>query len=100
MAVDNSDVIAVDEIGPMELFSVKFRDAVKRVVESGKPAVGVVHWKAKHSLIDDVKTRKDAEVFRVTYENRENLDKTIIKKAVEFLEGSCRKKSVITSERN
>jgi nucleoside-triphosphatase len=93
-AVDNSDFVAVDEIGSMELFSEKFREAVKRVVESGKPAVGVIHWKARHSLIDEVRARKDVEVFRVTYGNRENLDKTIIKKAVEFLESSYRKKAL------
>jgi nucleoside-triphosphatase len=93
-AVDNSDVVAIDEIGPMELFSENFREAVKRVVESGKLAVGVIHWKARHSLIDEVRARKDVEVFRVTYGNRENLDKTIIKKAVEFLESSYKKKAL------
>jgi len=93
-AVDDSDVVAVDEIGSMELFSERFRDAVKKAVGSGKPMVGVVHLKARHSLIDDVKARNDAEVFRLTYKNREDLDKTIIEKAVEFLEGSHKKKAL------
>lgn len=93
-AVENSDVVVVDEIGPMELFSEGFKDAVKRAVDSGKLVVGVIHWKARHSLIDDVRARKDAEVFMVTYENRENLDKAIIERVVKFLESSRKKKAL------
>lgn len=85
-AMENLDVTVIDEIGPMELYSEKFKEAVEKVVESDKLAVGTVHWKAKDRLIDAVKVREDAEIYRVTYENRENLYKTIIKKAVEFLE--------------
>ncbi|MEM3623588.1 MAG: NTPase [Candidatus Bathyarchaeia archaeon] len=83
-AVEECDVIAVDEIGPMELFSEKFRLAVKMAVESPKPIIGVVHWKAKHKLIDEVKTRKDAEIYAVTYENRDKIYETIVKKAIEY----------------
>lgn len=93
-AVENSDVIAVDEIGPMELFSEGFKDAVKNAADSRKPVVGVVHRSARHSLTDGVRAREDAEVFRVTYENREILDTTITKKIVEFLESSCKKKAL------
>jgi nucleoside-triphosphatase len=31
-AVENSDIIVIDEIGPMELFSENFRDAARKVV--------------------------------------------------------------------
>ena len=85
-AVDKCDVIAIDEIGPMELFSEKFKEAVKRAVESGKLVVGVVHWKARDRLIEEVKKREDTEAFVVTSENRNKLHETIIGKAVEFLE--------------
>ena len=84
-AVENSDVVAIDEIGPMELHSEKFKEAVKRAVESEKLLVGTVHWKARDRLINEVKAREDAEVIVVTYENRNSLHETIIEKAVEFL---------------
>jgi nucleoside-triphosphatase len=84
-AVENFDVVAVDEIGPMELFSERFREAVGGAVESGKLLVGIVHWKAKDRLIDEVKKREDAETIAVTQENREKLHQTIVEKAVEFL---------------
>jgi nucleoside-triphosphatase len=85
-AVKNADTIGVDEIGPMELTSERFRDAAKKAVESRKPLLGVVHWKTSDSLINEVKTRKDAELFEVTYENRDHLHETIVKKAIEAIE--------------
>ncbi len=72
-AVVNCDIVAIDEIGPMELFSEKFRDAVEAALESNKFVVAVVHWKAEDKLVRDVKSREDAEIFGVTHENREIL---------------------------
>jgi len=85
-AAENFDVVAIDEIGPMELFSEDFKEAVKRAVESGKVVVGVVHWKARDRLIEEVKKREDAETIAVTNENRNELHETIVEKAVKFLE--------------
>ena len=84
-AFDKCDVIAIDEVGPMELFSEKFKEAVKRAVESGKLVVGVVHWKARDRLIEEVKKREDTEIIVVTSENRNTLHQTITEKAIEFL---------------
>jgi len=82
-AVEKSDVIAIDEIGPMELFSEKFKQAVKKAVESGKHVIAVVHWKAKDRLIEEVKKRGDTEMYVVSYENRGNLHEVIAKKLLD-----------------
>lgn len=84
-AVRDCDVVAIDEIGPMELFSERFREAVKKAFESDKLVIGVVHWKARDKLIEMAKTREDAETFTVTYENRDRLHQTVVEKAVRFL---------------
>lgn len=84
-AVDDSNVVAVDEIGPMELFSEKFKEAVKRAVEGRKLVVSVVHWKAKDRLIDEIKRRENTETIVVTYENRDKIHETIVEKAMDFL---------------
>src|SRR5208337_1606648 len=44
-AVKESDVIVIDEIGPMELHSKKFKEAVHMAAKSQKLLIGVVHWK-------------------------------------------------------
>lgn len=84
-AVESCDVIAIDEIGPMELFSERFREAVGKAIESGKVVVGVVHWKARDRLIEEVKKREDTEILEVTSENRNKLHENIVGKVIEFL---------------
>ncbi|MEM1563857.1 MAG: NTPase [Candidatus Bathyarchaeia archaeon] len=87
-AVKECDVIVIDEIGPMELFSENFRRVASEAFKSSKLVVAVVHWKARDKLIDDVKTRKDAEIFNVTFGNRDELHKVVVQKAEEFLKGA------------
>ncbi|MEM3873777.1 MAG: NTPase [Candidatus Bathyarchaeia archaeon] len=84
-AIRECDVIVIDEIGPMELFSENFRQAVTKAFESGKLVIAVVHWKARDKLIDAAKTRKDAEIFNVTFGNRDELPKAVVQEAEEFL---------------
>jgi nucleoside-triphosphatase len=87
-AVEKCDAVAIDEIGPMELFSEKFKDATRKALESGKPVLAVVHWKARDRLISEAKSRDDAETFTVTHENRELLPNVIAEKAVRLLKNS------------
>jgi len=84
-AVENCDVIAVDEIGPMELFSEKFKEATRKALESRKLVVAVVHWKAHDRLIVEARKREDAELIMVTYENREKLHEATVEKALKTL---------------
>ncbi|MGQ9468606.1 MAG: NTPase [Nitrososphaerales archaeon] len=72
-AIDFCDVIICDEIGPMELFSPEFRNAVKSIAESGKPVLGIVHKRLNDPLIQEIKSKPFVEVIEVTYENREKL---------------------------
>ncbi len=88
-AVDNSDVVVIDEIGPMELLSALFKEAVKKAIDSRKFVIGVVHWKARDSLITEVKARKDADLYAVTYENRDRIHEVILEKTLEFLENKA-----------
>ena len=84
-AVENCDVVAIDEVGPMELFSAKFKEATRKALESRKPVLAVVHWKATDKIINEAKSREDAETFTVTQENRDNLPEIIAQKALKFL---------------
>jgi nucleoside-triphosphatase len=81
-ALEKSGAIAIDEIGPMELYSQKFKQAVTRVLESKKLVLTVVHGKAKDPLVTQVKRRVDAEIFNVTFSNREKLPDILTGKAL------------------
>jgi nucleoside-triphosphatase len=84
-ALDNSDVVVVDEIGPMELFSARFKAATAKTLNSSKLVIAVVHMKAQDRMIVQAKSRVDAEIFEVTEENREALPEALATKAVDFL---------------
>jgi len=84
-AVKTADIVVVDEIGPMELFSPAFKKAVFQAMKSGKPMVGTIHHRARDPLITTIKSRIDAEVLEVTYENREQLHNLIIDRVIQSL---------------
>jgi nucleoside-triphosphatase len=85
VAVEKCAVIAIDEVGPMELFSEKFKEATRKALESSKPVVAVVHWKAHDKLISEAKNRQDSETFTVTQENRNKLPEIITQKTLQAL---------------
>ncbi|MDM7275375.1 MAG: nucleoside-triphosphatase [Thermoprotei archaeon] len=70
-ALKTRDIVAVDEIGPMELMVPRLRDSIISALESGKLLLAVVHRDLK---------RRDPEVYRlvagsgvtveVTFDNR------------------------------
>jgi nucleoside-triphosphatase len=72
-AVEKCAVVAVDEVGPMELYSQRFKQAVRQALNSGKLVLAVVHAKARDPLINEAKQREDAEIFTVTLTNRDSL---------------------------
>ncbi|MBN1784803.1 MAG: NTPase [Candidatus Bathyarchaeota archaeon] len=87
-AVQNADIVAVDEIGPMELSSTAFNDTLVKAVESSKPMLGTIHYGLSNSLVNSIKTREEAELLKVTYENREDLHIMIANRINEHLTGS------------
>jgi nucleoside-triphosphatase len=84
-AVDSCQVIAIDEIGPMEMFSDDFKNAVAKATQSMKLVVAVVHWRERSTLVAELKAAEDTQLLEVTMTNRGNLHKVIVKEAADFL---------------
>ena len=84
-ALQNADILAVDEIGPMELSSTAFSKALVKAVESSKPIIGTIHYGLKNSILDSIKKREETEILKVTYKNRESLHNLIANKISEHL---------------
>jgi nucleoside-triphosphatase len=84
-ALQSADVLAVDEIGPMELSSQAFSKALTKAVESGKPMLGTIHYGLKNPLVSGIKNREDVEILKVTYENRETLHNLIADMMAKYL---------------
>lgn len=89
-ALKEAQVIVIDEVGPMELFSKAFRQAVKIAIDSQKLLVGVIHQRARDPIVDSIRDRSDAEIFEASIENRQRLHNILIERAVQFLEENPR----------
>jgi nucleoside-triphosphatase len=84
-AATNAQIVIIDEIGPMELHSSAFKDAVTEALESGKPVIGVIHERAKDSLINSIRKREDTLIIQVTHSNREEIHSLLIEKVNQLL---------------
>ncbi len=77
-AIAESDVIVVDELGPMELNSKPFVTTVEVALATPKPFVGTIHKHASHYLIAAIKTNPTYRILEVTDQNRDALPNTLL----------------------
>ena len=76
-AIEESDLIVIDEIGKMELFSPRFREAVLRAIDSGQKVLGTVML-SPNPFADEVKRRPNVKVIEITRTNHEQAMKEIL----------------------
>ncbi|MHA1309733.1 MAG: NTPase [Candidatus Helarchaeota archaeon] len=73
-AIDNCDIIIIDEIGKMEIFFSKdFQKAVINALNSEKIVLASMGISIKHEFIDQIKSRNDINIFQITKENRNQI---------------------------
>jgi nucleoside-triphosphatase len=70
-------VYLIDEIGKMELTSAKLEREIRRILDSGRRVVATVSLKGE-GLVDEVKRRSDATVWKVTRETRDGLPERVL----------------------
>jgi len=87
-AIEFSDVIVCDEVGPMELMSPEVRRAVETMLSCDKPVVGSVHKRMKDPIIERISSSPDIRVYEITFENRNLLPKAIVEELVSSFKGA------------
>ena len=70
-AISGNELIIIDEVGRMELFSRKFREVVLQALKTNRVVATIK--KGRGYFIDEIKSRKDVKVIEVNLENRETL---------------------------
>ena len=74
-AVQQCDLVVIDEIGKMELFSANFRQTVSQIIVSGKMVLGTIML-SPHPWADDIKRQPQVNLVTVTRDNhRQVLEK-------------------------
>ena len=71
-AIIERDIVVIDEIGKMELFSTNFREAVIQALNSDKRVLGTIML-APHPWVDVVKRDPDVTTITVTKANRDEI---------------------------
>ena len=71
-AVRECDVVVIDEIGKMELFSPSFKDVVLEALDSEKRVLGTIMF-TFHPWADGIKRHANTALITVTRANREKI---------------------------
>ncbi|MBU6391982.1 MAG: NTPase [Planctomycetota bacterium] len=75
-AMKNKSIVVIDEIGTMELFSLKFKNLVSNILNGGKTLLCVIKEDGD-IFTEAIKKRHDIAILTVTYENRESLPEKV-----------------------
>jgi len=79
-AISTKKFVIIDEIGPMELFSENFKQAVLEVLDSNKTLLGTIIQRP-FPWANDIKNRPGVQVFPLTLDNRVEM----ISRVIQFL---------------
>ena len=86
-ALKECDVVLIDEVAPMELYSRAFIDAVERAFSSPKQVIASIHLKAKHPLITSLKS--SAIIYTINEENRDEVLRKVLEGLRDEGENNC-----------
>ena len=78
-ALQSSELIVIDEIGRMEMFSQTFCDKLQQVFDSDKPLLATIK-KIDCELTKELKAREDVQIFEVTQFNRDTIFDEVMNK--------------------
>jgi nucleoside-triphosphatase len=73
-ALNESDLIVIDEIGKMELMSPRFKEVVTQAINSGRRVLGTIMLNP-HPFADEIKRHPKVEVLLVTRDTRPQIIK-------------------------
>jgi len=76
-AIQAGGLVVIDEIGPMELHSARFKEAVLRAVRSGQPVLATIMLRP-NPWADGLKHQPGVRLIQVTMANRDALPEQLV----------------------
>jgi len=67
------NLIVIDEIGKMELFSMKFQNFIRKIFSSNLPVLATIGLKLRHPLKNDLIKLPSVEVLTLNRQNSQNI---------------------------
>ncbi len=85
-AIEEADLIVIDEIGKMELFSRRFQTVLFEVLNGPRPLLGTIVAKT-HPVADSIKAHPGVRIHRLTPTNRQEVAQIITTDLARWLAG-------------
>ena len=77
--IDDNKVIIIDEVGPMEMHSEKFKDLLKSIIKKPCIVIGTICYRS-FPWIDEFKKLKEIEVIELNLQNRDDIPGIVLAK--------------------
>ncbi|MHA1404880.1 MAG: nucleoside-triphosphatase, partial [Candidatus Helarchaeota archaeon] len=77
-ALEKLDLIVIDEIGKMELFSPEFCESILRCFNGSKPVLATMGMNLRHSVIHEIKAAQGISTFTLTPSNRDDVYQRVL----------------------
>lgn len=78
-----TDIVIVDEIGPMEMTSSMFRRSLSRIFSGERPTIATVKLNSRYPEVEEV--RGKSIQFEITTDNREAIYDRVVKQVDEWI---------------
>lgn len=69
---NNNKILIIDEIGPMQIFSTKYKELLMRLANSNKIVVGTIFYD-DYEFLNEFKKLQNIELIELSFENRDDM---------------------------
>jgi len=83
-AVERDELVVLDELGRMELYSTLFQQVVVEALDSEKPVLGTMQIR-HNRFLDSIRARGDVRLIQVTSANRDALVESVTRDVTALL---------------
>ena len=82
----NADLIIIDMIGPMELFSIEFCELIKKLLKQEKKILCAIQTKYNHPIIKEIKELESSKLYDLNEKHKVEVIDGIYKSIIEEFE--------------
>lgn len=75
-AFNNDKILIIDEIGPMQIFSARYRELLMKLADSKKIVVGTIFYD-DYEFLNEFKKLQNVELIELSFENRDEMPKIL-----------------------
>lgn len=79
-----SKIIIIDEIGPIQFLSTKFKQQINNILTGPNCVIGTIFYN-KHPDIDEIKTIPGIKIYSMTSENRNTILESVFHEIQDFI---------------